>query len=638
LIFLDFEHDVNLIFKNCEAYNVPKRNLHIVNLAKYCAKAFRKQYSARIRAFDAGNDTIPSVDGKSSKKRPLPKSLPETAVPPAKKIRKSPATVQSTTKSQPSGNDKTKAPKKALPRIIIRTDGPLPRHVAVAKIKQEFSTRRPHKNLEHWEGACSRFFRELKRHPWISSSKRFVFDAPVPLLHPEIKEAYAAMIRDPMDLTTAECKLLQGGMYQGPQEFIDDIARVFANAVTFNKSGHEQGDPTSCAYFDASRHLLRYTRWLSLETLSHFLWDDSHSEGADQVGPIPQWALSHSNRKDAQKEMDEIIMKQIIDKSDEGDRFTWMESECEKLLKSLRHQSDNKRMCFFLQANFPGDYFAYISKPMDWETCYRRLQDRKYDTFGEIISDLRQIFSNALKYNGRMKDVDPASKFAYDSAVTMSEKLEIAIQRMLVTVSDRAEREKVEQVVLDREHEIAQKEEEERVKKEWQQERESSASGGAGLHKTPSSTTMKVARRRKGLDFDFPFYDEEDGNHEQSAMEVLSQQKILFEEQQRDRIRMDQATKYIGYRVQHGLQERSCAIRWAKQLTERIEMTFSQKQITQKPKDDDHKDSSEAHNPVKASCVASLLEGTERSQIKLSILNNGQRKKKKRKRTRMLLD
>ncbi len=619
---------MNLIFKNCEAYNVPKRNLHIVNLAKYCAKSFRKQYSTRIRAFDAGNETAPSVEEKPSKKRPSPKNAAEAPAPPAKRIRKSPATVAPVAKPQTSTTIKVKAPKKTLPRIVIRTDGPLPRHVAVAKIKQEFSTRRPHKNLEHWEGTCSRFFRELKRHPWIASSKRFVFDAPVPLLHPEIKEAYAAMIRDPMDLTTAECKLLQGGIYQGPQEFIDDIARVFANAVTFNKSGQEQGDPTSCAYFDASRHLLRYTRWLSLESLSQFLWDDSQNEGAHQVGPIPQWALSNSNRKDAQKEMEEIVMKCVIDKSDEGDRFTWMESECEKLLKSLRHQSDNKRMCFFLQPNFPGDYFAYISNPMDWETCYRRLQDRKYDMFGDIVSDLRLIFSNALKYNGRMKDVDPASKFAYDSAVTMSEKLEIAIQRMLVTVSDRVEREKVEQVVLDREHEIAQKEEEERVRKEWQQERENGSNGNDAMHKTPTST-LKAARRRKELDFDFPFYEEDDGNREQSVMEVLSQQKLLYEEQLRDRIKMDHVTRFMGQRVYHSLQERSCAIRWAKQLTERIEMT-----LTQKPKGASGEESIEKGDHLKASCVASLLTGTNRSQIKLSL----QPKKKKRKRARFTLD
>lgn len=191
----DFEHDINLIFRNCEAYNVPKRNQRICNLAKYCAKIFRKQYSTRIRAFDAEKDMVPSAVDHISKKRPSPKNVPETAAPPAKKSRKSPANFGGANKIQIPVSAKPKPPKKTLPRITIRTDGPLPRHVAVAKIKQEFSTRRPHKNLElPWEAACSRLFRELKRHPWISTSKRFIFDAPVPLLHPEIKEAYALKV------------------------------------------------------------------------------------------------------------------------------------------------------------------------------------------------------------------------------------------------------------------------------------------------------------------------------------------------------------------------------------------------------------------------------------------------------------
>lgn len=626
---------MNLIFKNCEAYNVPKGNRHIVKLAKYCAKSFRKQYSARIKAFDASGGTSSDVVQETDKKRPLTIVAPsaDSASPPTKKLRKSPVNVVE--EPVKVTETKLKAPKKTLPRINIRTTGPLPLHVAIAKIKQDFSIRRPHKDLQDWEGACSRLFRELKRHPWISSSKRFVFDAPVPLLYPEIKEAYASKIRNPMDLTTAECKLLQGDIYQGPQEFVDDIARVFANAIIFNKSGHEQGDPTSCAYYDASRHLLRYTRWLSLEIMSQYLTDDSHCEGTAQIGPIFQWKLTVSNLKDARKEMDDIVMKQPLERSEEGDRFTWMETECEKLLKSLRHQSDNKRMCFFLQPNYPADYFAYISRPMDWETCYRRLQNRDYLTFGEIINDLRLIFSNALKYNGRMKEVDPISKQAYESAIAMSEKLESAIKRLLVTVSDRVEREKVEQVVLDREMEIAEKEEEERIRKEWQEETEK---GDVGTTPKASTAKIKLGRRpniRKAVDFDFPFYEEED-TQEQSTVEVLSKQKAIYEEQQFERIRMDKVTRLLGLSIHHKLQERYSAIIWAKQLAGKIHANISNKiqNVEQTAKTDANDMPLSLSN---ASCVASLLEKSDRSQVKVAISKVG-RKKRKVLKTRLFLD
>lgn len=37
----DFEYDVALIFKNCERYNGPKKNHHMVALGKHTAKLFR---------------------------------------------------------------------------------------------------------------------------------------------------------------------------------------------------------------------------------------------------------------------------------------------------------------------------------------------------------------------------------------------------------------------------------------------------------------------------------------------------------------------------------------------------------------------------------------------------------------------
>ena len=43
-----------------------------------------------------------------------------------------------------------------------------------------------------------------------------------------------------------------------------------------------------------------------------------------------------------------------------------MESESDKLLKSLRHQSDAKYMYFFIQPLYPPDYSAFISTPSEF--------------------------------------------------------------------------------------------------------------------------------------------------------------------------------------------------------------------------------------------------------------------------------
>ena len=52
--------------------------------------------------------------------------------------------------------------------------------------------------------------------------------------------------------------------------------------------------------------------------------------------------------------------------SEEGERYTFMESESDKLLKSLRHQSDARYMYFFIQPQYPPDYSAFISKPSEF--------------------------------------------------------------------------------------------------------------------------------------------------------------------------------------------------------------------------------------------------------------------------------
>mmetsp|Transcript_27704 Transcript_27704/g.42163 ORF Transcript_27704/g.42163 Transcript_27704/m.42163 type:complete len:203 (+) Transcript_27704:1528-2136(+) len=59
----------------------------------------------------------------------------------------------------------------------------------------------------------------------------------------------------------------------------------------------------------------------------------------------------------------------------------------------------------------------------------KTLKKRKYVKFGEVIDDLRLIFSNALKYNAKHKGTGNISGLAYDAAVYMSGKLEMAIDK-----------------------------------------------------------------------------------------------------------------------------------------------------------------------------------------------------------------
>lgn len=360
----DFEHDVMLVFQNCEAYNAPRRSDHMVAMGKYGAKMFRKLFSARMRSIEDPESMPPQkqkVEGiKKEQKRSLSsptdhekeskkpridvenKAAPRISIAASCMSSNIPITGGKAPRSiSPKNTGGTPQKRKSTTSVTIRNaNAPVPLHVAIAQVKERFPLRRPYKLLQSWEGACARFFRELMKHPWINAARpKFIFHVPVPVLFPELKEGYASKITKPMDLTTAEAKLLQGGLYHSAQLFVDEVALVFANAITFNRDGHEVGESMSCAYFDASTHLLRYTRWLSLELLAEYLSDDLYVNEIDVNGmPPTSWKLCTGNRTKGREEMETIFLNEIIEKSLEGDRFTWMEAEAEKLLKSLRHQ------------------------------------------------------------------------------------------------------------------------------------------------------------------------------------------------------------------------------------------------------------------------------------------------------------
>lgn len=74
----------------------------------------------------------------------------------------------------------------------------------------------------------------------------------------------------------------------------------------------------SCAYYEASTHLLKYSRWLSLEILQSNLIDSANYAVVD--GCAAEWSLTVQNREKARKEMEDIVFNDHIDKTEIGDR------------------------------------------------------------------------------------------------------------------------------------------------------------------------------------------------------------------------------------------------------------------------------------------------------------------------------
>ncbi|CAB9496173.1 Bromodomain-containing factor 1 [Seminavis robusta] len=643
----DFEYDMGLVFKNCETYNAHRKGGHLVAMSKYGAKQFRRLFSVRMRTFEDPSSVTTKEEQKeassssinpSSKKAkventaggPKGKAAPRISIT-AAQVSSAAAQVAKAPKlpSVSSSNKKNNQP-------AAKANQPVPLHIAIARVKEAYPLRRAHKSLQNWEADCARFFKELMRHPWISAARpKFIFHVPVPVLFPGLKEVYMMKISKPMDLTTCECNLLEGNRYSSADDFLQDIALVFSNAITFNKDGKEIGDPMSYAYYDASIHLLRYSRWLSLELLSSHLADidtvDEGPEGDEKLPPL-SWKLTTGNRKKGRSEMESIVMNEPIDKSVEGDRFTWMESECEKLLKALRHQSDIKQMTFFIVPNYPPDYAAFISKPMDWKTVSDTLKNREYDTFAEICADLRLIFSNALKYNARHQGTTTVSGRAYDAATYMSAKLETAINKMLLSVSDRLERERIDHANAEREIEAAEQAEEERIRATWKKESTTENGPSApATGRTDGSVKVRAVRkqmkRRESTDFEIPYFDEEDdGQHERSYFDAVKQQKALFERQRQDLAKMRQNSMTTGAAMFARLLQRQKAKTWLGAVQ------YVAKKGDVKDEKQSAPGATEAPAGQQGSSVLTALEkeGRERFKINLAVLP---KKNKKRKRS-----
>lgn len=273
--------------------------------------------------------------------------------------------------------------------------------------------------------------------------------------------------------------------------------------------------------------------------------------------------------------------------------------------------SDAKRMTFFLHANYPPDYSAFISRPMDWEKVNRTLKKRQYETINDVIGDLRLIFTNALKYNARLRGTQTASGQAYESAIFMSSKLEIAVNKMIVTVSDRLERERIDHNNAERELEAADRAEEEQMREKWKQDNDG---------RTPTPTTQieiaqKIRFERKGVqrepaaDFEEPFF-EDIGHHESSYVEVFKVQKAIYEKQTQEMSKLRVSMKQLGASIFARMRQREEAQKWVEEEGTRLTMD-DQLSLA---RDGDNEGASE---PLETNRMGSALEKEGRTPIKL---------------------
>lgn len=209
---------------------------------------------------------------------------------------------------------------------------------------------------------------------------------------------------------------------------------------------------------------------------------------------------------------------------------------------------------------------AFISRPMDWEKAQRTLKKRQYSTIGAIVDELRLIFTNAEKYNARWKGSDTVNGRAFESARIMSIKLEMAVSKMLLTVSDRLERERIDHANAEREIEAAERAEEVEIRATWKKQNEADFDRSVGMSSAESDTQHKtrivrrLPQRRQTTDFEIPFFDEEDnGQHERADVELVKFQKARFEKQRNEMSKMRKTSSTIGVVILTRLLQRRIA-------------------------------------------------------------------------------
>lgn len=112
----DFEFDMMLVFKNCETYNGHRKGDHLVAMAKYGAKQFRKLFGLRMRTFEDPG----SVATKEEQKDPLNPPSKKLKVEQSGGVSKGKAAPKTSTgKTVPKSAPGKSAPSKATPRISI---------------------------------------------------------------------------------------------------------------------------------------------------------------------------------------------------------------------------------------------------------------------------------------------------------------------------------------------------------------------------------------------------------------------------------------------------------------------------------------------------------------------------------------
>jgi hypothetical protein len=186
---------------------------------------------------------------------------------------------------------------------------------------------------------------------------------------------------------------------------------------------------------------------------------------------------------------------------------------------------------------------------------------------------------------------------------------------MMISVSDRIERERIDHANAEREIEAAERAEQEQIRAAWKTQTENDGTGLVveALPIDRSGLFHRGVAKRKATNFDMSFFEEDEEGNEQSHIDSLKQQKSMFEKQRIELQKLCQATRIAGGTMFSRLAGKDSALKWVDELTNKYK-PLSHSEL--------------ASNMVAADRVS--IDAEERCRVKLTLPNVTAKNKKKK--------
>ena len=337
-----------------------------------------------------------------------------------------------------------------------------------------------------WVLEASKVLARLMRHDWVSLQRergaRYCFPLPVDVAFPAVAADYALAIKQPSDLGTVESKLqrtrpglssVASGGFSGPRAFVEATLRVFANAIEYNWGRATAENLMPLELCEVANHLGCFFEALVLESpldlskpsvakVSAAASDSTTATASSEDSPdivnrtvishgaeaTPRWtsmAVTPAAKDLRRAEREALVLEAPVSDTSR---------ECERLLKQLKMTIDKKHYWHFempINLDHNPTYLAVVGHPPTSRSeCEQRLNRGQYATMGDLVTELRSVYSNALVFSGAGEKA--GNKIARDiceSARIMAAKLEEKLRVLVLDAFDRLGRTKVA-LTLDR--------------------------------------------------------------------------------------------------------------------------------------------------------------------------------------------